>query len=242
MLVAGEAALVCQQRQCADHDAEGHAVLVHGGVLHAADTRYQRGIELGDGQDVIQRCAVKTINAACASRHAHCAEGAAGVGILVVVHDGLAHADGGLIGDVQRCQEVLSIQITLIACRQQTADKGGAGVGTDDVMAVIDVIGVGGVPHGSGGPQKIEGIRCADDGDVTGAEGAASQSQTGGKLTATAAGDQRTQQIQHTTPQPFLHGSGNVRPLGLQNKVFQSVISGKIHGHFLSAALGRSTI
>ena len=68
------------------------------------------------------------------------------------------------------------------------------------------------------------------------------QSQTGGKLTATAAGDQRTQQIQHTTPQPFLHGSGNVRPLGLQNKVFQSVISGKIHGHFLSAALGRSTI
>ena len=242
VLVTHEAALGGTDSQNTGHDAEGHAVLVHGGILHAADAGHQRCIELGHGEDVVHLLLGEAQNTAHTGGNANSAEGAAGVCVLIVIHDGGTDADGGLIGHQHGGEELITAQVVLIGSCQHGAHEGSTGMGAGHVVTVVNIICVGGVTHGGGGTQEVELLVRADNGDLACAEDGLRQLQTGLELAAAAADDQSAHQVNETALHALLDFLGNVLPLGIQNEVFQLVSSFKMHNDPLLLSCGAASI
>ena len=190
--------------------------------------------------DVVQLSLVQTVDAACSGGHPHRAEGPAGVSVLVVVHDSLPHADGGLVGHIEGGEEVLGGEIFVVPRRQQSADERGPRVGADDVVAVVDVVGVGGVAHGGGCPQEAGPVLRAQHRDLPWREGASGQAQSSLELPASAPGDEGAQQVQHTAPEPLLYRLWKLLPAGVSDKPFQAVVCDKFHWCVLLMPPGRT--
>ena len=149
ILIARKTAQRLLHSQHAHHDAEGHAVLVHGGILHAADPGHDGRVELRDRKRIVQLFLRKAIDPAYTGRCPNGAKCAAAVRPLIVIHNGRAASDRRLIGDQQRLQELFQGQPLFHGCCQHASDHGGAGMGPGHVMAVVDIVGVGRVTHGS---------------------------------------------------------------------------------------------
>ena len=181
------------------HDAEGHTILVHGGIFHAADARYKRRIEFRDGEDIVHLLPCEAVNAPYARRDAHRAERAARMRVLIVIHDRRAAADGGLIGHEHRRKKLVAGNVFLICSRKYRAHKRRARMCPRHVVPVVDVICVGGMAHRSRCAHEVEALRRADYGDVALAVNACGKAQPCLKLAASAADHKRAHQI-HKAP------------------------------------------
>ena len=230
VLVAGEPALRLDHRQHAHHDAERHAVLVHGRIFHAADAGNDGRVELRHGKRVVQLFLRKAVDPSHAGRRTDGAERAAGMRPLVIIHNGRPAADRRFVGDQQRLEEFVALQPFLARSRQDAADHGRAGMGAGHVVAVVDIVGVGGMTHRGRRSQDAERLIRAHDGDIPCREHSLRQLQPGLELSAAGSDDQSARQIQKAALHAHLHLFGNVFPSGVENKVFQSVVCFVMHG------------
>ena len=89
-------------------------------------------------------------------------------------------------------------------------------MGTDNIMSVIDIIGIRAVAHRRGGTGCGESLRRANGCYRSFPEQTFCQFYTHPELLTAAAGDQCAQKIQHTAPQPLLHLSRKIFPPGIQ--------------------------
>ena len=99
MLVSGEAAQGVQNSKHTGHHAERNAVLVHRGILYAADTGYQRSVKLSNRQHIVHLFLGEPVESAHAGGNADSTEGAAAVSVLIVIHQCRTHTHGGFIGN-----------------------------------------------------------------------------------------------------------------------------------------------